>query len=112
MLRLCTEGNANAFIRESKATKEIEMYDAVQAMHPKTLRACFILATCTSKCYPEIGFRDMMETVMESGPQGSLLNLKVKAYHGISLRAGDQLPRKPWDDGQEGTLHLPKVAHA
>ncbi len=69
-----TEGGANASIREPKATKG--MYDAVQAMHPTTLSAYFILATCTSKRDPEIRFRDMMETVMESGPPGSQLHPK------------------------------------
>ncbi len=68
------------------------MYHVVQAIHPKTLRACLILATCTSKRDPEIGFRDMMDTVMESGPPGSQLNLKVLAYHEDSLRAGDPPP--------------------
>ena len=41
MERLRKAGNANAFIREPKPTKE--MYDAVQDMHPKTLSACFIV---------------------------------------------------------------------
>ncbi len=69
------------------------MYDAVQAMHCKTLSACFILqvATCTNKRDPEIRFRDMVKTVMESGPPGSLLHLKVLAHHGDRFSTGDQL---------------------
>jgi hypothetical protein len=55
-------GDANAFIRYPNATKN--MYDAVQAMHPKILSACFIMATSTSKAHPEI-LSHYMKTVME-----------------------------------------------
>ena len=47
-------GHSNHFIREPQETRE--MYDAVQAMHPKTLSACFIVATSTSKRDPELIF--------------------------------------------------------
>jgi hypothetical protein len=52
MHHLNTEEAANVFICEPKATNE--MYDAVQAMHPKTRSACFILAMCISERDPEI----------------------------------------------------------
>ena len=39
-------------------------------------------------------FRDMMEVVLESGPPQAPLHLRVKvfAYHGDRVRAGDALP--------------------
>ena len=77
MQRMRQEGGAKAFIRETKATKEIYHDDAVQAMHSKTLSACWILATCTSKHNPEILFCNMMEVVMESRTRRAPLNLKV-----------------------------------
>ena len=52
--RMMKDGHSNHFIREPQETKE--MYDAVQAMHPKTLSACFIVATSTSKRDPELIF--------------------------------------------------------
>jgi hypothetical protein len=90
--RLCLAGNAKAFIRESKATKE--MYDTKQDRHPKTLIVCFIqvLATSTSKLNPESSFRNMMERVMNSRPARSQLHLKILAYHSDSLREGEELP--------------------
>ena len=36
-------GHSNHFMREPQET--MEMYDAVQAMHPTTLSVCFILTT-------------------------------------------------------------------
>ncbi len=48
--RLRREGNCNAFIRDPTAAKS--MYDAVQAAHTKTLSACFVLSTATSKAHP------------------------------------------------------------
>ena len=95
MQRLLKDSDANAFIRELKATKK--MYDAVQAMHPKTLSACWILATCTRKRFPKIMFRDMMEVVMESWPPQAPLRLKVFAHHCDSVRADDALPLKLLD---------------
>jgi hypothetical protein len=80
------ESHENAFICESKATKK--KYDAVQVMHPKTLRACWILAACTSRHNPEMLFRKMMEVVMESWTRLALLQLKVLVYHGDRLSAG------------------------
>ena len=61
--RMGNDGHHNHFIRAPQPTKE--MYDAVQDMHhdPKTLSACFIIATSTSKRNPEIIYRDMMEQV-------------------------------------------------
>ena len=67
------------------------MYFAVQAMHPK-LSAYWILAVYTSKLNPESLFRDMMKVVMKSGHPGVPLHLKVLAYHGDRVRAGDALP--------------------
>ena len=50
-------------------------------MHPKTLSACFIVATSTSKRSPELIYNDMMEQVMESGRARAQIHLKVLAYH-------------------------------
>ena len=61
-------------------------------MHPKTLSACLILATYTSKRYPEVRFRDMMKVVMESGPRHAPLHLKLLAYQGDRVRERDELP--------------------
>ena len=88
MQRLLEDGDANAFICEPKATKE--MYDAVHVMHLMTLSACWILATCTSKRNAEIRFRDMMEVVMKSGHRRAPLNLKV-SYHRNRVCAGEAL---------------------
>ena len=68
------------------------MYDAVLAMHPKTLSACFILTTSTSKRNPEIIYRDMMEQVMESGRARTPLHLKVLAYYNDRIAQREQLP--------------------
>ena len=81
-LRKCSD--ANAFITDPQPTKE--MYDAVQVLQdmphdPKTLSACFIIATFTSKRNADIIYRDMMEQVMESGRPRAPLHLKVLAYH-------------------------------
>jgi hypothetical protein len=83
-------GHSNHFIREPQETRE--MYDAVQAMHPKTLSACFILTTSTGKRNPEIIYRDMMEQVMESGRARTPLHLKVLAYHNDRIAQREQLP--------------------
>ena len=79
MERMGNDGHHNHFIREPQPTKE--MYDAVQDMHPKTLSACFIIVTSTSKRNPEIIYSDMMEQVMESGRARAPLHLKVLAHH-------------------------------
>ena len=63
--RLLKDGDGNAFIRNPTATKQ--MYDAVQEVYPKTLSACLVMATSTSKAHPNVLFRDMMRSVMESG---------------------------------------------
>ena len=60
-------------------------------MHPKTLSACWILATCNNKRNSEIRLCDMMKGVMESGPRLAPLHLKVLVYHSDSVRAGDAL---------------------
>ena len=75
MNRLRKAGDPNAFIRAPKPTKE--MYDAVQDMHPKTLSMCFIVmaSSSTSKRNIDVIYRDMMETVMESGRPRSPLHL-------------------------------------
>ena len=52
MQRMALDGHSNHFIREPQETKD--MYDAVQAMHPKTLSACCIVATSTSKRNPNL----------------------------------------------------------
>ena len=79
MNRLRRAGDANAFITDPKPTKE--MYDALQAMHPKTLSACFLVlaSPSTSKRNVDIIYRDMMEQVMESGRPRAQLHLKVLA---------------------------------
>ena len=68
------------------------MYDAVQAMHPKTLSACFIVATSTSKRDPEGIFDEMMEKVMESGRARTPLHLKVLPYHHDRTVKREKLP--------------------
>ena len=83
-------GHSNHFIREPQETRE--MYDAVQAMHPKTLSACFIVATSTSKRNPEGIFDEMMEKVMESGRARMPLHLKVLAYHHDRTVKREKLP--------------------
>jgi hypothetical protein len=88
--RLRKEGDSNAFIRYPTATKS--MYDAVQDVHPKTLSACFVMLTTTSKTNPEELFRDMVRSVMESGTAKSPLHLKIVAYHDDRLREGATLP--------------------
>ena len=90
MERMGQDGHHNHFIREPQPTKE--MYDAVQDMHPKTLSACFIIATSTSKRNPEIIYRDMMEQVMETGHARAPLHLKVLAYHGDRVAEREKLP--------------------
>ena len=90
MERMGEDGHHNHFIREPQPTKE--MYDAVQDMHPKTLSACFIIATSTSKRNPEIIYRDMMEQVMESGRARAPLHLKVLAYHSDRIAERERLP--------------------
>ena len=65
MERLRKAGNANAFMCEPQPTKE--MYDAVQDMHPKTLSACFIIATSASKRKPEIIYSDMWSRLWRVG---------------------------------------------
>ncbi len=69
-----------------------EMYDAVQEMHSKTLSACFILVTSTSKAHPDVLFRDMVKTVMERRTSRSLLHLKIFAYQNDRVRDGVALP--------------------
>ena len=68
-----------------------EMYDAVQAMHPKTLSACFIIAVHNTKCDRD-QYHVMMEEVMSSGHPKTPLHLKVLAYHGNRVASGRALP--------------------
>ncbi len=67
------------------------MYDAVQDVHPKTLGACFVLSTATSKANPDVLFRDMLRSVSESGTGKSQLHLKIVAYHDDRLCEGATL---------------------
>ena len=92
MNRLRKAGNANAFNRKPKPTKE--MHDAVQDMHPKTLSAYFIImaSPSTSKRNVDIIHRDMMEQVMESGRPRAPLHLKVLAYHHDLAEQGEAPP--------------------
>ena len=89
MGRLRKAGDANTFITHPKPTKE--MYDAVQAMHPKTLSGCFIIMTFTKGCNADL-YHDMVEAVMTSGHPRAPLHLKVLAYHRNSVNAGRTLP--------------------
>ena len=93
--RLRREGDCNAFIRNPTATKS--MFDAVQAVHPKTLSACFVMSTATSKANPDVLFRDMVRSVMESGTAKSPLHLKIVAYHDDRLCEGATLPLELFD---------------
>ena len=68
------------------------MNDAVQAVHPMTLSACFVMSTATSKANPDVLFRDMVRSVMESRTAKSPLHLKIVAYHDDRLREGATLP--------------------
>ena len=88
MERLRRAGDANAFISDPKQTKE--MYDTVQAMHPKTLSVCTIVATYT-KCNRDL-YHDMVEEVMKSGHPRAPPHLKVLAYHRNRVAAGQALP--------------------
>ena len=93
MNRMARDGHSYHFIRVPQETKE--MYDAVQAIHPKTLSACFIVATSTSKRNPELIYNDMMEKVMESGRARTPLlggHLKVLAYHHDRTTRREKLP--------------------
>ena len=92
MHRLRKAGDPNAFIRAPKPTKE--MYDAVQDMHPKTLSMCFIVyaSPSTSKRNVDVIFRDMVETVMESGRSKAPLHRKVLAYHYDLTEQGERPP--------------------
>ncbi len=89
MNHLLNDGDANAFSRDPTANKQ--MYDEVQIVHPKTLNACFVMATSTSKAHPDVLFSDMVKTVMERGTAKSLLHLKFVAYHDNRLREGAAL---------------------
>ncbi len=86
------DGDGNAFIRNPTATKQ--MYGAVQLVHPKTLSVFFVMAraTSTSKAYPDVLFRDMVQSVMESGTAKSPLYLKIIAYHDDRVSEGAALP--------------------
>ena len=94
MDRLRKRGDANAFITVPQPTKE--MYDYVQAMHPKTLSACFIIVVHNAKCDRD-QYHVMMEEVMSSGHPRALLHLKVLAYHGNRVASGQALPLKLLD---------------
>ena len=94
MDRLRKRGDANAFITVPQPTKE--MYDVVQAMHPKTLSACFIIAVHNTKCDRD-QYHVMMEEVMSSGHPKAPLHLKVLAYHGNRVASGRALPLKLLD---------------
>ena len=94
MERLRKRGDANAFITNPQPTKE--MYDAVQAMHPKTLSACFIIAVYNTKCVRNL-YHGMVEEVMMSGHPRAQLHLKVLAYHRNRVAAGQALPLKLLD---------------
>ena len=90
MHHMMLDGHSNHFIREPQETKE--MFGAVQAMHPKTLSACFIVTTSTSKRNPEVIYNDMMEKVMESGRARTPLHLNVLAYHHDRSTRREKLP--------------------
>ncbi len=64
----CKAGDTNAFIRDPEATKV--MNDVVQVVHSKTLRACFILVTSSSKAHPDVLFRDMVMTLWRARLHG------------------------------------------
>ncbi len=49
-------------------------------------------ATVTSKAHPNVLFRDMVRSVMESGTAKLLLHLKIVAYHDDRLCEGSTLP--------------------
>ena len=63
-------------------------------MHPKTLSMCFIVmaSSSTSKRNVDVIYRDMMETVMESGRPRAPLHLKVLAYHYDLTEQGEAPP--------------------
>ncbi len=88
--RLLKDGDGNAFISNPTTTKQ--MYDAVQEVHSKTLSACYVMLTSTSKARLDVLFRDMVRTVLESGTAESPLHLKIVAYHDDRLREGAALP--------------------
>ena len=90
MNRMARDGHSNHFIRVPQETKE--MYVAVQAMHPKTLSACFIVATSTSKRNPDLIYNAMMDRVMESGRAQAPLHLKALAYHHDRTAQRERLP--------------------
>ena len=94
MERLRKRGDANAFISDPQPTKE--MYDCVQAMHSKTLSACFIIELHNSKCDPDL-YESMVEEVMASGHPRAPLHLKVLAYHRNREESGQALPLKLLD---------------
>ena len=73
------------------------MYDAVQAMHPKTLSACFIIAVHNTKCYHDLYHGIIVEKVMPSGHPRVPLHLKVLAYHNNRIASGQALLPKLLD---------------
>ena len=94
MERLRKAGDANAFISDLKPTKE--MYDTVQAMHPKPLSVCFIIAVYNTKCNCDL-YHGMVKEGMTSGHPKAPLHLKVLAYHRNRVAAGQALPLQMLD---------------
>jgi hypothetical protein len=86
MQRLSEVCSGNAFIREPIATKD--MWDGVQSAHSKTLSCSFMLTTSSKRANVPIELRDMMEEIMECGPQTLALHLKIAAWHEDILRLG------------------------
>ncbi len=71
--------NSSAFIRNPVATKE--MWDGVQAGHPKTLSLCFVVTFSSKKPNIPILYRDILEEIMECRTQATPLHLKIAAWH-------------------------------
>ena len=92
MQRLLEASDANAFISHGGPQATKEMWNALQSFHPKTHSAFWILETCTSKYYPEIIDRDLMEEIMECWNRSTQLHLKIVVYHAYAIRAGDAIP--------------------
>ena len=68
------------------------MWDVLQGFHPKTLSTCWIIETCTSKRYPEVIYRGLMEGLLWRAHRSSPLHLKIVADHSDSIREGRDIP--------------------
>ncbi len=60
----------------------------------------FILAASTSKAHPDVLFRYIVKTVMDSWTSQSLLHLKIVAYHDDSVREGATLQLELFESKQ------------